>query len=72
MTEENYDIDRFSSMAFFIGPSSWSFLHGILQTPSPRFDEHATLREVNNRFTSKQLKINENGGVVFGGITAKF
>lgn len=62
MTEENYDAFRFATWQFFIGPSSFNFLHGILQEPSPRFDEHMTLREKNNRYTHQQRKIHEDGG----------
>ncbi len=28
MTEEDYEVDRFSSFGFMMGPSSWGFLHG--------------------------------------------
>ncbi|CAK9251140.1 unnamed protein product [Sphagnum jensenii] len=72
MTEEDYDIERYSSMSFMMGPSSIPFLHKILQTPSPRFDDHATLREKNNRFVSQQRNVNKNGGVVFSGVKNKF
>jgi len=70
-TEENYDIHRFLSFSFFSGLSSYNFLHGILQEPSPRFDEHTTLRERNNRYVHKQIKISEVGGVEYGGVTVK-
>jgi len=52
----------FASWQFFMGPNSFQFLHGILQEPSPRFDEHMTLREKNNRYTHQQRKIHEDGG----------
>lgn len=68
MTEENYEIDRFSSMSFFLGLASWPFLHEILADPSPRFDEHITIREKNNRYVHNQLKINTEGGVTQLGI----
>ena len=51
-TEEDYNIYRLGSMLFLSGMGSIPFLHGILQTPSPRFDEHTTLREKNNRWLS--------------------
>lgn len=72
MTEEDYEVDRFSSFSFMAGPSSWGFMHGILQTPSPRFDDHTTLREKNNRYVHKQLEWNAKGGVVIFGIKLKF
>lgn len=72
MTEEDYEVDRFSSMSFMLGPSSIKFMHNILQTPSPRFDEHTTLRERGNRFVHKQLQWNEKGGLPVLGITSKF
>jgi len=72
MTEEDYDIYRWGSFAFFSGFTSWSFLHGILQTPSPRFDEHATLREKNNRYVHTQIDMAAEGGVNRLGITTKF
>ena len=72
MSEENYDIYRFGSFAFLNGFMSWSFLHGILQEPSPKYDEHATLRETNNRFVHKQRIISAEGGVTAGGVKCKF
>lgn len=72
MTEEDYEVDRFSSMGFMLGPSSWGFLHGILQTPSPRFDDHTTLRERGNRYVHKQLEFNEKGGIPVLGTLSKF
>lgn len=71
-TEENYEIYRWGSFAFLAGLKSWGFLHGILQEPSPKFDEHATLRETNNRFVHKQREMSENGGVNAIGVTVKF
>eukprot|EP01038_Epipyxis_sp_PR26KG_P014314 gene14314-19198_t len=71
-TEEDYDIDRISSLFFLAGWSSWPFLHGVLQTPSPRFDEHLTLRETKNRYVHNQIKMSEDGGVKAMGITVKF
>jgi mannose-6-phosphate isomerase-like protein (cupin superfamily) len=72
MTEEDYEVDRFSSFAFMWGPASWGFMHGILQTPSPRFDDHTTLREKNNRYVHKQLEWNAKGGVCIFGVKAQF
>jgi hypothetical protein len=72
MTEENYEVYRWGSLAFMLGLKGYSFLHGILQEPSPRYDEHATLRETNNRFVHKQYKMNENGGVNALGVTVRF
>lgn len=72
MTEEDYEVDRISSMGFMVGPSSWKFLHGILQTPSPRFDDHTTLREKNNRYVHKQLEFNAKGGLEALGVISKF
>lgn len=72
MTEEDYDIYKIGSMFFQMGHKSWSFLHGILQTPSPRFDEHMSLRETNNRFTHQQRRVAEAGGLNIGGVTTKY
>jgi hypothetical protein len=62
MTEEDYDVSLMNTFGFFAGLSSWKFLHEILQEPSPRYDEHITLREKNNRFVHRQLIINKEGG----------
>lgn len=72
MTEEDYDIYRIGSLLFFSGWSSIPFLHGILQTPSPRYDEHLTLRETRNRFVHHQRRVAEDGGVKLMGITVRF
>jgi hypothetical protein len=72
MTEEDYDMYRYGSFAFFAGFHSYGFLHGILQHPSPRYDEHQTLRELNNRFSHKQRKISEEGGLDVLGVSTKF
>lgn len=72
MTEEDYEIYRYGSFAFLFGFNSFNFLHGILKEPSPRFDEHVTLRERNNRFTHKQIIINDQGGVDAVGVKTKF
>jgi len=72
MTEEDYDSYRWGSFTFFAGFHSYGFLHGILQHPSPRYDEHATLREINNRFSHKQRKISDQGGLDVLGVTTKF
>lgn len=71
-TEEDYNIYTIGSFFFLAGKSSWSFLHNILQTPSPKFDEHVTLREKNNRYVHKQIEIHENGGLNALGVTTKF
>ena len=72
MSEEDYDIYRWGSFAFLHGFASWKFLHGILQEPSPKYDEHATLRETNNRFVHKQIQISEAGGVDVAGVKTLF
>jgi hypothetical protein len=71
MTEEDYDVHRVMSFFFQFGWGSYTFLHGILQTPSPRFDEHLTLRETKNRFVHKQIIIHEKGGFDMAGMTVK-
>ena len=46
---------------------------GILQTPSPKFDEHITLREKSNRYAHHQIRFAEIGGVsVFPDRITKF
>ena len=49
-TEEDYDINRMASFLNFLGPKSFGFLHEILSEPSPKFDEHKTMREMQARF----------------------
>lgn len=71
-TEEDYDIYRVGSLLFLSGWRSIPFLHGILKTPSPRYDEHTTLRERGNRFTHAQRAISDKGGVDALGVTCKF
>jgi hypothetical protein len=72
MTEEDYDTYRLGSFFFFLGAQSWKFLHGILQTPSPRFDEHVTMRESKNRYVHRQLEMAAAGGVSALGTVTKF
>lgn len=72
MTEEDYDIYRIGSLFFFLGHTSWEFMHQILQSPSPRYDEHVTLREMKNRFVHKQYQMGVQGGVNVVGVTTKF
>lgn len=72
-TEEDYNIYKIGSFFFMMGHSSWTFLHGILQTPSPKFDEHITLREKSNRYAHHQIRFSEIGGVsVFPDRITKF
>eukprot|EP00401_Gymnodinium_catenatum_P078595 CAMPEP_0117478956 /NCGR_PEP_ID=MMETSP0784-20121206/11630_1 /TAXON_ID=39447 /ORGANISM="" /LENGTH=323 /DNA_ID=CAMNT_0005273355 /DNA_START=96 /DNA_END=1067 /DNA_ORIENTATION=+ len=71
-SEEDYDIYRIGTLMFLMGRASWGFLHGILQTPSPRYDEHMSLRETNNRYVHKQIAIHEAGGIDAGGVKTKF
>jgi hypothetical protein len=72
MTEEDYNIYRIGSLFFMLGSASWSFLHGILKTPSPRFDDHTTLREKNNRYVHKQIEMAGKGGITIFGTTSKY
>jgi len=71
-TEEDYNIYKPGSFFFMMGMHSWSFLHGILQTPSPRFDEHLTLRETKNRYVHKQIEFSEKGGLDILGVKTKY
>jgi hypothetical protein len=71
-TEEDYEIYRFGSFGFLAGLNSWKFLHGVLQEPSPKFDEHTTLRETNNRYVHKQIAIAEKGCIDVMGVKTKF
>ena len=54
MTEEDYEISRFHSLNFQLGPKGVPFLHAILKDPSPHIDEHHTVRETQNRFIHTQ------------------
>ena len=38
-------------------PSGWSFLHDTLSDPSPKYDEHLTLREKKNEFAQFAYKV---------------
>jgi len=51
-TTEDDDVNRWLDWMFFAGPKSYPFMHDILRTPRPMYDEHMTLREKNNRFVS--------------------
>jgi hypothetical protein len=48
--EEDYDNNRMASLLFFTGPPSVDFMHSVLYDPSPKYDEHETLREKKARF----------------------
>mmetsp|Transcript_14105 Transcript_14105/g.24841 ORF Transcript_14105/g.24841 Transcript_14105/m.24841 type:complete len:426 (-) Transcript_14105:500-1777(-) len=72
MTEEDYNVNRIFSLFFFAGWSGVPFLQGILRTPSPRYDEHLTLRETKNRFVHRQMDMHDEGGIKLNGITTKF
>lgn len=64
--EEDYDIHPMATYVFMLGEASWPFLQGVLKEPSPRYDEHATLREKKNRFTHIQREL-ANGDRTFMG-----
>ena len=72
MTEEDYNIYKIGSLFFQIGYQGISFMHGILKEPSPKYDEHTTVREVNNRYVHKQLDNDENGGLDVMGVVTKY
>lgn len=55
-TSEDYEINRFFDFLFFVGGESYQFMQNVLSTPSPKYDEHTTLRERNNRFGHHQSK----------------
>ncbi len=44
--EEDYDINRFSSLSSMLGFSSIQKMQNILYEPCPTFDEHMSLREI--------------------------
>ncbi len=44
--EEDYDINRFASLNFFLGVLSWPIMHMLLKEVSPQHDEHTTHREI--------------------------
>lgn len=71
-SEEKYELFPLGSLMFQTGFASWPFLHEILQTPSPRNDEHMTLREKNNRFAAAARQIHKDGGLKILGVTSKF
>ena len=71
-TEEDYNIYRWGSFAFFHGLASFPFLHNILKTPSPKFDEHISLREKNNRYVHLQIQHAEKGGIDRFGVKTKY
>merc|ERR1719261_369418 len=53
-TQEDYEINRLLDFSFFMGLKSFPFMQSVLATPSPKFDEHTTVRERKNRFTHTQ------------------
>ncbi len=55
--EDDYDVCRFACFNFFMGSKSFRFLQDILYEPSPRFDEHVTLREKHGRFIDAQRRL---------------
>ncbi len=59
MTEEDYEINRLFSWLFQLGFESVPFLHSILKTPSPNYDEHSTLRERKSRYVSDQERMSQ-------------
>merc|ERR1712146_786884 len=67
-SEEDYNIYRLGTFLFLAGQQSLTFLHGILQTPSPRYDEHTTDMSTNKYryqkkvvFKDSELPPNFNG-----------
>eukprot|EP01099_Mayorella_cantabrigiensis_P000657 TRINITY_DN1289_c0_g1_i1.p1 TRINITY_DN1289_c0_g1~~TRINITY_DN1289_c0_g1_i1.p1 ORF type:complete len:432 (+),score=83.74 TRINITY_DN1289_c0_g1_i1:58-1353(+) len=72
MTEEDYNICPFASWVFLAGFYSYYFMHQILKEPSPTFDEHATLRESNNRFTANQKRLSRDPGICHFGYRWRF
>ncbi len=69
--EDNYDAHRFGSFIFLTGPKSVPFLQEVLYEPSPKFDEHVTVRERHGRFIDKQ-KLLAEGKVDFEGYKPTF
>ncbi len=57
--EDDYEVCRFAVFNFFMGLKSFRFLHDILYEPSPRYDEHVTLREKHGRFIDAQRKMSQ-------------
>ncbi len=64
--ENNYDICRFASFMFLSGIKSYPFLQDVLYEPSPRYDEHVTLREKHGRFIHRQKELATGSLVVDG------
>jgi hypothetical protein len=62
--EEDYNNNRMASFLFFTGPPSVDFLHSILYDPSPKYDEHQTLREKKNRFSNRVLAFSKGEVVI--------
>jgi len=56
-TEEDYEVNRFFSVLLQIGFSSPSTMQRLIMDPSPRLDEHTTLREKRNRFIDKHYRL---------------
>ena len=55
-TSEDYEINRFMDFTFFLGLRSYPFMQSVLAHPSPKFDEHSTVRENKFRFGHLQTK----------------
>lgn len=63
-TEGSYDINRFLSVGLQTGFTSPFFMQQLLRTPSPKLDEHTTLREKRNRFVDMHYRV--GGGKTLG------
>lgn len=58
-TEENYDVNRFFSVLLQTAFHSPKQMQALLEHPSPKADEHMTLRERKNRFIDKHYRVAE-------------
>ncbi len=54
-TEDNYEVNRFGTFIFHTGIRSFFFLQKILYEPSPKFDEHVTLREKQAQYIERDM-----------------
>jgi hypothetical protein len=58
-TEEDYEVNRFFSVLLQLSFGSPKQMQSLLEHPSPKQDEHMTLREQKNRFVDKHYRVAE-------------
>lgn len=63
-TEEDYDVSPLFSLCNLLGYKSVRWTQGILHDPSPKYDEHTTLREKGTRYAHVQNYMAKQGYIL--------